>query len=835
MDNRVTIHQKEIRIRHAGKAWRYIHDVTGANAGNLNRKALEDGSRQYTYGLMFHEWERYASVFSALGITGENHSRAGLLGSTSAEAIFTIYGLNMTGAEVSLVPAYSALFTKKITETIRSEKLTDVIVTDDFAQGGLVHDLLEQKQALGLRHVIILHIPVTGVTVNPMLTAVQEAKYKYLKGLYGNRQICMDELLAEYDRYPIAYAPEESCDTAFILHTSGTTGGAGKPVVLSDRAFNAAASGFFEIDGLDLPKDDLATAVIVDLSNAYSIIDQVHVPFAMGASVAVVPGGVLNPWFYKAIPHYHITFLFTISAMFERWMKLPESVCPDFSSLRFVVLGGTMVSAADKRRYYEFMRRHGAGDVVLLNGYGISEMGGACFLSSPDIDDESIGKPLQGINVRLLNEDSGAYLAPRDAPCEGVLYLNAPSLATMELDGRTITDYEYIDGRPYICTNDYARIEKDGRLIFLGRANRYFINEKGRKYESGRVETEVSRQPGIESCCVVPVYVKTTHDNIPMLCVKTLERGNASKAVICRALRQVFLSEKTLKPDSIPYRIMIVDELPLNANGKIDLYRISRGEVEGETFTVKTVRILDRITDFRLLPYEEGSADMIKEVFDGISAELKSNVPHFSSNSDSDSDDSEGNEMEMDRIRKAAESVYSMHRMGMQMTKNVMGRMQPMNSAGGSAHKPFGGMGDLQKMAARMSSVSQKAKNLFPEMDQIAKAHGAVKAHDMAQELTNRMLPAMKAQMEQMMQGMAQMNLIALGTMQNVFDQNYKMMEQVFDTIQKMSNVPTKDEETAAPAKDEETAAPAKDEETAAPVKDEEPDVPGEGEEAANV
>ena len=207
----------------------------------------------------------------------------------------------MTGAEVSLVPAYSALFTKKITETIRSEKLTDVIVTDDFAQGGLVHDLLEQKQALGLRHVIILHIPVTGVTVNPMLTAVQEAKYKYLKGLYGNRQICMDELLAEYDRYPIAYAPEESCDTAFILHTSGTTGGAGKPVVLSDRAFNAAASGFFEIDGLDLPKDDLATAVIVDLSNAYSIIDQVHVPFAMGASVAVVPGGVLNPWFYTYV------------------------------------------------------------------------------------------------------------------------------------------------------------------------------------------------------------------------------------------------------------------------------------------------------------------------------------------------------------------------------------------------------------------------------------------------------------------------------------------------------------------------------------------------------
>ena len=142
MDNRTTTDQKEKRIavRTAVKAWRYIHDITSTDAGNLDRKALEDGSRQYTYRLMFHEWERYASVFSALGITGENHSRVGLLGSTSVEAIFTIYGLNMTGAEVSLVPAYSALFTKKIMETIRSENLTDFIVTDDFAQGGLVHD-----------------------------------------------------------------------------------------------------------------------------------------------------------------------------------------------------------------------------------------------------------------------------------------------------------------------------------------------------------------------------------------------------------------------------------------------------------------------------------------------------------------------------------------------------------------------------------------------------------------------------------------------------------------------------------------------------------------------
>mgnify|MGYP002624349633 FL=1 len=327
MNNSSIAEQIEIRktIRPGQKAWKYIRDVINTDLGNLGRTAIEDGARKYTYGLMFREWERYASVFSALGMTGEKHARVGLLGSTSAEAIFAVYGLNMVGADVSLVPAYSALFTKKITQTIRSEKLTDFIITDDFAQANLINELLVQRKQLGLNNVIVLHVPVTGVTVHPMLTAVQETKLQCLKGMYG--PICMDELLAAYGSRPVAYAAEDSCDTAFILHTSGSTGGAGKPVALSDLAFNAAASGFYDMEGLTLPWENLATAVIVDLSNAYSIIDQVHVPFAMGASVAVAPGGVLNPWFYKAIPHYGITFLFTISAMFERWMKLPESKC----------------------------------------------------------------------------------------------------------------------------------------------------------------------------------------------------------------------------------------------------------------------------------------------------------------------------------------------------------------------------------------------------------------------------------------------------------------------------------------------------------------------------
>ena len=42
---------------------------------DLAKVAIEDGATSYTYGIMFREWDRYASVFSALGMTGQRQER----------------------------------------------------------------------------------------------------------------------------------------------------------------------------------------------------------------------------------------------------------------------------------------------------------------------------------------------------------------------------------------------------------------------------------------------------------------------------------------------------------------------------------------------------------------------------------------------------------------------------------------------------------------------------------------------------------------------------------------------------------------------------------------
>ena len=379
------------------KAWKYIRDVCSVNEGDLDKTAIIDGNRKFTYKRMFREWERYASVFTALNMTDKQNARVGLLGSTCAEVTFAFYGLNMVGAQCSMVASWSAFNFVRIEETIRQERLTDFIITDDLAQPDLIGELVSKRKELGLRNVIVLHVVMGGATAMPVMTAAQELKNAAIKALYW--PICMETLLMRYGNRPVYYAKHDVDDNALIMHTTGTTSGTGKPVPMSDSALNAVDVSFMNLKSLSLPFDHLVTATLLDLSNSYGIINQVHLPFAMGATLVTIPLGFINPWFHKAIEANRISFLFSASYMFDRWLKMPEDTEFDFSSLKFVALGGTAVSVAEKKRYNEFLEAHGGKNVAIINGYGLSELGGACALPTADLDDDTIGYALPGMVI----------------------------------------------------------------------------------------------------------------------------------------------------------------------------------------------------------------------------------------------------------------------------------------------------------------------------------------------------------------------------------------------------------------------------------------------------
>jgi len=705
---------------------------------------------------MFRQWDRYASVFTALGMTGENHARVGVIGSAAAETIFVMYGLNMVGAEISFIAPYTIFRPVRLKQTIQEENLTDFIITDDFAMPDLIQDLIARKNELGLRNIIILHLPAGGPAVPPAMAMAQETKYMYIKTWFW--QICMDNLLTVYGNTPVDYIEEENSSSAFILHTSGTTNGVGKPVVLSDKAFNAVPVSLSKLTQLSFAMADPVSGLAVDLSNSYGIIDQVHVPLALGGTIAVVPGGMLNPGFYKAIPEFKITFLFAVSAALEGWMKLPKDTKFDFSSLRCVVVGGAAVSAKDKQRYYEFLRKHGCKNFVFLNGYGISEMGGACCLSTPDLKDEAIGYLLPGVDLRLYDDENEKYYDLKDAPCEGILYLSAPSGASPMLGDKEILKLTTINGKSFVCTNDYVRMDETGKLTYLGRARRYFINEKGRNYEAGKVETEIARQSGIECCCVVPVFVKINHDNIPMLCVQVLKEEPSPVDTVRKVLRKVFVSERTLSEGNIPVRVLISPELPRNANGKLDLYGIAQGQAEGEIYEVKPVRLGDRVSDIQLVRFEEKRADMIKEVFNGIKADMKDSLP-------------------FEKLKTTMENSNMKQNNVPFMPFSAMNWMNQPEEDGNKAPANYAFYGMPQFPMPNFQAVNQVMAQVFSQkVNQLA-----AYAYQMTQ-VGAQMFQQMYMQQSQMMQNFVELDK---QMMQKVFEQDQQMLQQIGQTFTK--------------------------------------------------
>ena len=69
------------------------------------------------------------------------------------------------------------------------------------------------------------------------------------------------------------------------------------------------------------------------------------------------------------------------------------------------------------------------------------------------------------------------------------MYINSPALSSGEIDGETFFELEDIDGKPYVCTYDQVQVNENGSLTFLGRMDRFYINNDGVRFDAGLVET----------------------------------------------------------------------------------------------------------------------------------------------------------------------------------------------------------------------------------------------------------------------------------------------------------------------------------------------------------
>ena len=583
------------------KMWKLVEETNSVNEEKLNAIAVIDGDRTYTYRQMFREWGRFAEVFTALGISGENGSRVAITSAIATEVIFSTYALNMIGVSTSIISESDVLLPKRFRQMIRAEHITDLILVDYCIIPSLLQELFNEKDELGLKNIIVVHSKVKG----PCTSRAMRESAKWIEGKLRRMPgvVFLRDLFVKYETTPLAAVKTVDSKSAVIFHTSGTTKGIHKPIPMSDQALNAAAIGMQSLPQLKELAGKARVLISVDPSNVYGMVDQIHLPLAMGCTLVIVPMGANTLSFCRAINFYKADIVFTSASYLEVWFGAVAqgTIKVDFSSVKMMIAGGSYISADNRKRYNDFLASNG-GTVKLTNGYGLSEAGGACILADPESEGDVIGYPLPGVNIKIKDAESEEYYNIKDGVRSGVMYINSPALSSGEIDGETFFELEDIDGKPYVCTYDQVQVNENGSLTFLGRMDRFYINNDGVRFDAGLVETLMSKQEGIRECALIPLYDKVLHDTQPGLVVALNDIQKTPDAILHEVMVNEFIKEGHFEETNLPVMCTVVQGLPRNAMGKIDVHALTSGKIPGTNYTVTPVKEDGKLTDIQLAP-----------------------------------------------------------------------------------------------------------------------------------------------------------------------------------------------------------------------------------------
>ena len=176
----------------------------------------------------------------------------------------------------------------------------------------------------------------------------------------------------------------------------------------------------------------------------------------------------------------------------------------------------------------------------------------------------SIGKPVPGHNVRLMNKE-GSFINDENEEGEIVVNSSSPSTFLGYWNNKSETEKKIIDG--WLHTGDYATLDEDGYFYFKGRKDD-LINSSGYRIGPSEIENTILSLDEVEMAAVVGVP-----DDL---------RGQIVKAVIVPKNKFYINNQNLELKDKIknkvkdklaaheyPRIIEFVYELPLTTTGKI--------------------------------------------------------------------------------------------------------------------------------------------------------------------------------------------------------------------------------------------------------------------------
>ena len=307
-----------------------------------------------------------------------------------------------------------------------------------------------------------------------------------------------------------------------VIATSGSSGAPKRVVLSRETVLASAAASAARLGGAGPWLLALPSSYVAGLNVVVRSLVAGHRPRVLGD--LSLHDTVVDDGYVSLVP-----------TQLHRWLGSPGEARA-LSRFRAVLVGGGPIDTSLKRRASD------AG-IRLVATYGMAETCGGCVYD---------GLPLDGVGVAL-----GA---------DGRVRLSGPVLFDGYLDDRAATAEVLVDG--WFHTADAGRLDEDGRLHVLGRLDDMVVSG-GVNVPTAAVAARLREHPQVQAAEVLGVSDSEWGHRVVAVVVGDLALDEARAWV-----------GETHPRSWAPREVVVVPELPMLANGKID--RLAVRELAGD-------------------------------------------------------------------------------------------------------------------------------------------------------------------------------------------------------------------------------------------------------------
>jgi long-chain acyl-CoA synthetase len=358
--------------------------------------------------------------------------------------------------------------------------------------------------------------------------------------------------LADTPPHPVAIDP--LTDIALLQYTGGTTG-TPKGAMLSHQNLTANARQVVAIDPEKGQRDVIVGAL--PLFHVFANTCVLNRTVASGGMIAMLPR-FNAAQALATLDRTDATAFPGVPTMYQALLDDAAMGRTDFTTLKVCISGGAALSAPVKEKFEQ------ATHARLIEGYGLTESAGVVSTNPFHGDDRTgtIGHPLPGTDLRLIDKDDPTRDAPPGEPGELVVHGPQVMLGYWNRPEAAADIFVELEGQRWLRTGDIAEIDADGYARIVDRS-KDMIAVGGFKVFPSQVEAVLLQHPEVKEALVIGV-VDAYHGEMPRAFVSLQPGARVDGGTLAE-----WLNARVGKHERVD-SVVVRGELPKTMIGKLD-------------------------------------------------------------------------------------------------------------------------------------------------------------------------------------------------------------------------------------------------------------------------